>query len=118
MKKLLVCAAFLLSFCLHAIEYEVQLENNQVQVARVKIMPYEEIGLHRDEYPGVILALQGGVITRLEANGTKTDVSFPTGIAVFRDADPSNELHKSVNQSANPVELIIIQLRNSLPHSE
>lgn len=104
--------ACLVSLSLQAFEYEVQLENEQVHVARVKIMPYEELGLHRDAYPQVVIALQGGTITRLEANGTKTDVNFPTGTAVFREVDPPKELHTSVNNSETPVELIIIQLKN------
>ena len=112
MKIILTGLACLLSLSLQAIEYEVQLQNEQVHVARAKIMPYEEIGLHRDEHPQVVIALQGGTITRLEANGTKTDVFFPTGTAVFREVDPPNEFHKSVNNSSAPIELIIILLKN------
>lgn len=94
-----------------SLEYETQFENESVHVARAKIMPHEEIGLHRDEHPQVVVALQGGQITRLEADGTTTDVNFPTGKAVFRDMDPPDQLHKSVNNSSTPVELIIIQLK-------
>lgn len=114
MKSILICLACFLSFSLQAIEYEVQLQNEYVHVARAKIMPDEEIGLHRDEYPQVVIALQGGTITRLEADGTKTDVQFPTGTAIFREVDPPNEFHKSVNNSSAPIELIIIQLKNGL----
>lgn len=35
-----------------------------VSVVHVKILPNEEIGLHRDAYPQVVVALQGGIITR------------------------------------------------------
>ena len=112
MKIILTCIASLLVLNLMALEYEVQIENEQVHVARAKMLPYEEIGLHRDAYPQVVIALQGGTITRLEANGTKTDVNFPTGMAVFREVDPPNELHKSINNSTNPIELIIIQLKD------
>ena len=103
---------FFLTSEMQAIEYAVQFENDYVHVAKAKIMPQEEIGLHRDANPQVVIALQGGIITRLEADGTKTDVTFPTGKAVFREADPSGELHKSINKSSNPVELVIIQLKN------
>jgi hypothetical protein len=96
---------------IQALEYEVQMDNEHVSVARVKIMPYEEIGLHRDAYPQVVVALQGGTVTRLEADGTTVDVDFPTGQAVFREIDPPDQLHKSVNHSSVPVELIIIQLK-------
>jgi hypothetical protein len=44
---------------------------------------HEEIGLHRDAYPQVVIGLQGGIITRLEANGSTVHVNFPTGRAVF-----------------------------------
>lgn len=111
MKYLWVSLVCLLSSYAQAIEYEIQLENDSVAVARAKILPHEEIGLHRDTYPQVVIALQGGVITRLEADGSTTDVNFPTGRAVFREVDPPDQLHKSINNSSNPVELIIIQLK-------
>lgn len=114
MKYVLPVAACLLSFGLQALEYEVQFENDQVSIAKVKIMANEEIGLHRDAYPQVVVALKGGTITRLEANGSTTDVKFPTGVAVFREVDPPNELHKSVNRGAEPVELMIVQLKTPL----
>lgn len=111
MKYVLFGAACLLSCGLQALEYEVQLENDQVCVARVKIMPNEEIGLHRDAFRQVVIALKGGTITRNEANGTTTDVKFPTGVAVFRGIDPSDEPHTSVNKGSEPVELMIVQLK-------
>ena len=93
-------------------EYEVQFENDQVHVAKAKMMANEEVGLHRDVYPQVVIALKGGTITRLESDGRVTDVEFPTGTPVFRKPDPENELHRSVNNSSDAVELIIIQLKN------
>lgn len=102
---------FFLTSDIQAIEYAVQFENEYVHVAKAKLMPHEEVGLHRDANPQIVIALQGGTITRLEADGTKTDVIFPTGKAVYREADPSGELHKSINKSSNPVELVIIQLK-------
>lgn len=111
MKYVLLGFVCLFSFEIQAIEYEIQLENDVVSIARAKIMPFEEIGLHRDAYPQVVVALQGGIITRLEADGSTTDVAFPTGQAVFREIDPPDQLHKSVNNSSAPVELIIIQLK-------
>ena len=111
MKYLLLGIISFIGFNIQALEYEIQLENEAVNISRVKIMPHEEIGLHRDAYPQVVIALQGGVITRLEADGSTTDVNFPTGQAIFREMDPPEQLHKSVNNSSTPVELIIIQLK-------
>lgn len=111
MKYLLLTLVCLISFKVDALEYEMQFENEVVSVARAKILPHEEIGLHRDAYPQVVVALEGGIITRLEADGSRIDVNFPTGKAVFRNMDPPNQLHKSINDSDNPIELIIIQLK-------
>ncbi len=108
-KVFLAAALFFLE--IQAMEYEPQFENDLVSVSKVKIMAGEEIGLHRDTHPQVVVALEGGVITRLEANGTTTDVHFPTGVPVFREKDPLDELHKSVNKGSTPVELVIIQLK-------
>lgn len=116
MKKILAVLTCFLSFEMQALEYEQQFENDQICIAKAKILPHEEIGLHRDVYPQVVIALKGGTITRLEADGRVTDVKFPTGTAVFREADdPENGLHRSVNNSSESVELIIIQLKNSTP---
>lgn len=115
MKTILLCLACLLTLKIHSFEYEPQFENDQICVARAKIQPNEEIGLHRDAYPQIVIALKGGTITRLEANGQVTDVKFPTGVAVVRNPDPENELHKSVNKSSQPIELVIIQLKDTPP---
>lgn len=115
MKKILLGLVCLASASIQALEYELQFENDQISVAKAKIQPHEEIGLHRDVYPHVVIALKGGTITRLEADGRETEVQFPTGVAVIREADPQDELHKSVNNSSEPVELIIIQLKNNPP---
>lgn len=111
MKRLFLTLLCLYSIKIHSLEYKILHENDSVSISHVKIMPYEEIGLHRDAYPQIVVALQGGMITRLEADGSKVNVDFPTGQAVSRDVDPPDQLHKSVNNSPNPVELIIIQLK-------
>ncbi len=117
MKKTLTAFICLLSFQMHALEYEQQFENDQICIGKVKIAAHEEIGLHRDVYPQVVIALKGGTITRIEADGRMVDVKFPTGEAVVRNADAENEQHRSVNNSSEPVELIIIHLKNSMPIS-
>ncbi|HSX10353.1 MAG TPA: hypothetical protein VLF94_01365 [Chlamydiales bacterium] len=111
MKKMVAVAFCLFSFGVFAIESEMQLDNDQVRVFKMTVDAHEEIGLHRDEYPQVVVALKGGTITRLEANGSKTDVEFPKGVAVYREADPAGELHRSVNNGCKPIELIIVQLK-------
>ena len=114
MKRVFLGLACLLSFDIQALEYQVQLDNEHITAAYAKIFPHEEIGFHRDAYPQVVVALKGGTITRLEADGSSADVEFPTGVAVFRPTDPENQFHRSVNNSDEPLELIMIQLKNAL----
>lgn len=111
MRKILIGLSCLLTFPLQSLEYELQFENDQVCVARVQIFPHEEIGLHRDVYPQVVVALEGGTIARLEQDGRRVDVEFPTAVAVFRPKDPEDQLHRSVNDSDHKIDLIIIQLK-------
>lgn len=111
MKKILIAAACALSLNANAVECEVQFDNDQVRVLNIKILAHEEIELHRDEYPQVVVSAKGGTITRLEADGSKTEVHFPKGEAVFREADPVGVLHKSVNNTCKPIELVVIQLK-------
>lgn len=94
-----------------AIEYEKQFENDRVIIARVKIAPGEVIPEHYDKLPAVVTALQGGVITRLEADGSTIDVEFPTGKGIYRPSEPEIKKHKSINNGNQPIELIIVELK-------
>ena len=111
MKKILIAPFLALSLNANAMESEVRFENDQVRIIGVKIQAHEEIGLHRDEYPHVVMSIKGGTITRFEADGSKTEVHFPKGEAVFREADPAGEMHSSANNTCKPIELVIVELK-------
>ena len=59
------------------------------------------------------VSLKGGTMTRLEEDGSMTDVDFPKGEAVFREADPLGQFHRSANRTCKPIELIIIEWKQS-----
>lgn len=111
MKKLLILACLALTQA-QALEYEVEFENDLVCVSRVVIEPKEEIGLHRDAVPQIVVGIRGGTITRLESDGREVNVEFPTGKAVYRPVDPEDELHRSVNRANEPIEIMIVQMKN------
>jgi hypothetical protein len=112
MKKILYFAALgLLPLTAQTIEFEVQLENDEVRVSKWKLQPGEEVGLHRDEYPAVVFALQGGTITRFEPDGSTRDVIFPTGVAVYREVDPIDQFHRSINSSETAIEAVMIEIK-------
>ncbi|HVW99172.1 MAG TPA: hypothetical protein VHA52_01850 [Candidatus Babeliaceae bacterium] len=91
--------------------HDKQFENDKVCVSYVKLMAHEEIAEHYDTHPQIVIALVGGTVTRLEIDGSKTPVNFPTGKAIFRPAETPDKIHKSINSSSEPLELIIVQLK-------
>lgn len=101
----------LLSLSLYAVEYEVKFENPFMCISQVKILPKEEIGLHYDVYPQYVVALQGGILTRIEADGSTTEIEFPTNESVFRPAESSDKMHRTVNKTDKPIELMIVQIK-------
>lgn len=113
MKSALALLMCFLSFELQSLVYEQQFDNEQICIGKLELSPQEATGLHRDEYPHVVIALKGGTITRHEVDGREVEVDFPTGKTIFREADIGNVLHRSVNNSSESVELIVIQLKNS-----
>ncbi len=114
MRKALVAAACVSILQAYAVEAEVQFENDHVRALTVKVLAHEEIGWHRDDCPRVLVSFKGGTITRIEADGSRVEVHLPKGEAVFLAADPDGELHRSVNNTCKPIELIVIQLKT--PH--
>ncbi len=92
-------------------DYVKQLENDRVCVSYIKLLPHEETDAHYDAYPQVVIALQGGTLTRLEADGSQVQVEFPTGEAVFRPSETPDSLHKTVNATLEPITLIVVQLK-------
>ena len=90
-------------------DYELQYENDLVKVARAILAPGEKIGLHADLLPTVVISPNGGVITRLEQDGSETHVHFPKDVPVLREINPA--LHESFNASSDPLELILISFK-------
>ena len=64
-----------------------------------------------DIYPAIVVALTGGKVTRIEADGSRTSVDFPTGIPIYRPAETPDKIHRTANEGATPIELVIVQLK-------
>ena len=111
MKYWLLLLSCLIFLRVQALEYVKQYEDAQICVSRVKIMPGEKIGAHYDEHQQMVKALQGGILTRREADGSTTNVEFPTGKWTFRPAETSDKMHEVANETEEPIELITVQLK-------
>ncbi len=97
-------------FLSQALEYAIEFENDSVRTSRMKLDPEEEIGLHRDANPRIVIGIKGGAFTRFEADGSKTIVHFPTNGAIFLPADPIDQQHKGKNGNQE-LEILVIELK-------
>lgn len=112
MKNALITMLAIVPFSLQALDFEVQMDNEQLKVSKIAIMPGEEIGLHRDDNPRIIISAQGGTITRIEPDDKEVHIHFPAGKAIFMEADPEGELHRAKNEGKEAIEIFVIELKH------
>lgn len=89
-----------------------QFENEHVEVWKSIIMPNQPLTMHRHDNPRAIIALRGGTLTVTSDAGESHDMTWETGSAYWLEADPPGELHGDVNEGTEPVEVIVVQLKN------
>jgi hypothetical protein len=111
MKFLLLLTTLVAPLATQALEYTIQTDNEVVRIAKIVLAPGDEVGLHRDEYPRVVFGVKGGTFTRIEEDGSLTKVNFPTGEAIFLEADPVDQQHRGVNKSGKTIEIIVAEFK-------
>jgi quercetin dioxygenase-like cupin family protein len=111
MKGFFLLAASLFFTVANAMECEVVVDNKQVSVLKITLAPHEEVDDHRDDLPRVITAIQGGVLTRIEQDGTVSELVIPSGSSLFLEPDPVGTLHKTANRTASPLEFCVVLLK-------
>lgn len=89
-----------------------QFENEHVEVWKSVIVPNQPLEMHRHDNPRAIIALKGGTLTVTNDSGDSHDMTWETGSAYWLDADPPGELHGDVNEGSEPIEVIVVQLKN------
>ncbi len=96
---------------LQAIDYEVQSENEQIRVSKIKLAAKEEVGLHRDEFPRMVFCIQGGSVQQVFEDGSTNIVEFPTGQTIFLEPSPAGVMHRGINISDNELEILVVELK-------
>jgi len=110
--------SILLTACAPAAEEEQvtrrvpQFENERVEVWKSVILPNQPLEMHRHDNPRAIIALRGGTLTVTNDQGESHDMTWETGSAYWLEADPPGELHGDVNEGPEPVEVIVVQLKD------
>jgi quercetin dioxygenase-like cupin family protein len=90
-----------------------QFENEHVEVWKSIILPNQPLSMHRHDHPRAIIALKGGTLTVTNDAGESHEMTWETGSAYWLDADPPGEMHGDVNEGAEPVEVIVVQLKGA-----
>ena len=95
---------------------EPQFENSEVQVWKSIISPGTPLGLHRHDHGRALISLNGGILNVVDGNGKVLDVyKLQAGKAMWLDADKPGTQHADVNPGTEPVEVIVVQLKNDKP---
>ena len=95
---------------------EPQFENSEVQVWKSIVMPKQPLALHRHDHGRALISLNGGTLNVVDGNGKVMDVyKLEAGKAMWLEADKAGTQHADVNPGTQPVEVIVVQLKNDKP---
>jgi quercetin dioxygenase-like cupin family protein len=91
---------------------EPQFENEHVRVWKSVIMPRQPLSLHRHEHGRALIALTDGQLSVLDKDGKPIETyTWERGKAYWLDADPPGRLHADRNNTAYPIEVIVVELK-------
>jgi len=86
-----------------------QFENARAVSWKSVIPPHTESTLHRHDRYRTVVAVVGGDLTLIGADGKKTVVHYETGKAYWQEPMPPGQMHKDANETSNSIELIVIE---------
>lgn len=86
-----------------------QFENERAVSWKSIIPPHTESTLHRHDRYRTVIAIVGGDLTLVGADGKKTVVKYETGKAYWAAPMPPGEMHKDVNETGKTIELIVVE---------
>ena len=94
---------------------EPQFENDEVKVWKSIILPNQPLALHRHDHGRTIVALKGGTLDIVDGEGkTLEQAVWESGKAYWLDADPPGTRHGDLNRGTEPMEVIVVELKNDV----
>jgi hypothetical protein len=90
---------------------EFMFENEHAICWKTTVPPNMPLKMHRHDRARTIVALQGGVLKRVDEDGTRLDLVFETGKAYWYEADPPDNLHADVNEGEEDVVVIVTEFK-------
>jgi hypothetical protein len=88
-----------------------QFENDRAVSWKSVIPPHTESTLHRHDRHRTIVAIVGGDLTLIGADGKKTVVHYETGKAYWQAPMPAGEMHQDANETSTSIELVVIEVK-------
>ena len=88
-----------------------QFENNRAVSWKSIIPPRTESTLHRHDRYRAVIAIVGGDLTTVSADGHRTVTRYETGKAYWQDPMPASAMHKDVNETSKTIELAVVEFK-------
>ena len=89
-----------------------QFENEHVRVWKSIILPDQPLSMHRHEHSRALIALTDGDLDIVQDSGERETVHWEAGTAYWLTHDEPDTLHADVNNSGQPIEVIVVELKN------
>ena len=94
---------------------ELQFENEHLKVWKTIILPNQPLNLHRHDHGRALIALTSGRLDVIDEKGDKvTTYDWKQGQAYWLPADPPGMVHGDVNHGPDPIEVIVVELKQDL----
>ena len=91
---------------------EPQFENEAMKVWKSIIMPKQPLTQHRHDHGRALIALTDGQLKVIDQNGKLlTTYNWEKGKAYWLGVDPPGQTHADVNDTPNPIEVIVVELK-------
>ena len=88
-----------------------QFDNERAVSWKSIIPPHTESTLHRHDRYRTVIAIVGGDLTLVAADGRKTVTHYETGKAYWQAPMPPGEMHKDANESNKTIELVVVEMK-------
>jgi hypothetical protein len=88
-----------------------QFDNDRAVSWKSIIPPHTESTLHRHDRYRTVIAIVGGNLTLISADGKKTVTRYETGKAYWQAPMPPGEMHKDANESNTTIELVVVEIK-------
>jgi hypothetical protein len=90
-----------------------EFENDDVRVWKSIVTPNAPLTMHRHEHPRVIIALTGGDMKIVQQTGESEMNHWETGKAYWLPTTKPGAMHADVNAGTQPIEVMVVELKNA-----